>query len=101
MFYTDLPSSTGFGSSSRLSPSTANSLGAESMTPEGDMDLGMCSTEKRAGTTGTESPTRRNPRDPLKAQHSPGSTPGWMAVRGLLEWRQMGMPKRVHAEFRE
>ena len=98
---TDLPSSTGFGSSSLLSPSTTNSLGAESMRPEGDMERGMCSREKRVGTTGTESPTTRNPRDPLKAQHSPGSTPGWMAVLGLLEWRQMGIPKRVHAEFLE
>ena len=47
-------------------PRTTNSFGAESMTPEGDMERGMCSMEKRVGTTGTDRPTRRKPREPCK-----------------------------------
>ena len=53
-------------------PRTTNSLGAESMTPEGDMERGMCSMEKRVGTTGTDRPTRRNPREPCREDHNLG-----------------------------
>ena len=67
---TDLPNSTGFGSSSLLMPRTTNSLGAESMTPEGDIERGMCSMEKRVGTTGTDRPTRRKPREPCKVDQN-------------------------------
>ena len=51
------------------------------------------------GFIGVDIWMRRYPLDPLNAQHSPGSAPGWMAVRGLLDGYQRGIPNKL--EYKE
>ena len=83
--YSYSPNFTGSLSNSAIKPYTTKTQGAESILPLGDNERDMCSTENLRGMIGDESEIRSLPSEPLKAQHCPGSTPGWIAFLGDVE----------------